>query len=246
MITRRCIECHGEFQVKTSVARAGNGKLCSMRCANIFKSKNYTGKNSGAWKGGTVTLTCKLCGKPFEAKPCHVRKGYRKFCSKKCMYAATHTATHPSGKDHPRWKGGLTATTCKLCHKPFSVRPDQVKRGVGRFCSRSCSSMWTKAHMRKAMTTIELAVVMELARREVEHQPQYPIPAARTVVDVFIPPNICVYADGDYWHSSIKVKQRDAKQDEDLLRLGYQVYRFREADIRISIASCVDRIQEIK
>lgn len=49
--------------------------------------------------------------------------------------------------------------------------------------------------------------------------------------DIFIEPNICIFADGDYWHTLEKQMSRDAHVNSQLQELGYTVYRFWEHDI---------------
>lgn len=54
------------------------------------------------------------------------------------------------------------------------------------------------------------------------------------VIDVFIEPNICIEADGEYWHSEdcfgVNRKRTDEETDEILRDLGYIIYRILEED----------------
>jgi len=50
--------------------------------------------------------------------------------------------------------------------------------------------------------------------------------------DIFIEPNICIFADGDYWHNLEKAKVRDKEVNEALKQKGYKILRFWEHDIR--------------
>ena len=53
-----------------------------------------------------------------------------------------------------------------------------------------------------------------------------------TRVDFYIPEaNICLYCDGDYWHSLLEVQKRDIKQNEILSQMGYNVVRLTETEI---------------
>jgi hypothetical protein len=51
-------------------------------------------------------------------------------------------------------------------------------------------------------------------------------------VDIFIDPNICIEADGDYWHSRPKTKVRDEFINKELNSMHYLLYRFTESEIR--------------
>lgn len=53
--------------------------------------------------------------------------------------------------------------------------------------------------------------------------------------DLFIEPNICIFADGDYWHRISKSLKRDEEVNEYLLSNGYIVARFWEKTIKKDI-----------
>jgi len=43
------------------------------------------------------------------------------------------------GSESPHWKGGKIKRVCLTCSKLFSVDPNVVVKGYGKFCSRSCT-----------------------------------------------------------------------------------------------------------
>ena len=53
--------------------------------------------------------------------------------------------------------------------------------------------------------------------------------------DIFIEPDICIFADGDYWHNLEKSKVRDKEVNNNLLQKGYRILRFSEYDIKNNI-----------
>jgi DNA mismatch endonuclease (patch repair protein) len=59
-----------------------------------------------------------------------------------------------------------------------------------------------------------------------KHYPIFGIP------DRFIEPNICIFIDGDYWHSRPDKRQRDEEVNRYLLDRGYVVLRFWEHEIK--------------
>ncbi len=81
----------------------------------------------------------------------------------------------------------------------------------------------------------------ELTKRGVAFQKHKPIPG---LPDLFIEPNVCVFADGDYWHNIAEIAAADVKTNEVLRDKGYIVLRFWEKDIKASAAKCVDQIVE--
>ena len=62
--------------------------------------------------------------------------------------------------------------------------------------------------------------------------------------DIFIEPNICVFADGDYWHSRQDVVRRDADTTSFLLQHGYVVVRLTETEINTNIEKCLQTIMK--
>jgi len=53
----------------------------------------------------------------------------------------------------------------------------------------------------------------------------------RTLPDIFIEPNICIYADGDYWHNLPETKEKDLSINEFLHQNGYSIFRLTETEI---------------
>lgn len=103
-------------------------------------------------------------------------------------------------------------------------------------------------------TSIEIAMQNELKQRNIPfitHKPIFGQP------DIFIKPNICIFCDGDYWHSnpnrfpqpinehqknSIK---RDLTVNNFLRNIGYKVFRYWESEINANVEGCVDEIEDV-
>lgn len=75
------------------------------------------------------TVKCKICKKPFYAKPSWIKVGYGKFCSKKCH--------------HETLKTGRTVN-CFICHKPVYKAKKALNgsRSKKYFCNKSCQTIW--------------------------------------------------------------------------------------------------------
>ena len=58
-------------------------------------------------------------------------------------------------------------------------------------------------------------------------------------VDFFLPYDIVVECDGRYWHSRPWVSEKDKLRDANLESNGFIVKRFKEADIKKNVDSCV-------
>lgn len=145
------------------------------------------------------------------------------------------------GEKGVNWKGGNIMILCKTCGKEKWVKPSVIKYGWGKFCSLRCKSISNMIHMNKKYTDIEKLIETELVKRNISFAPHFPM-LGITIVDFFIEPNIVIYCDGDYWHSSHKQKEKDLKQNLILESNGYKVFRFTGKEIKKSVEKCVDKI----
>ena len=86
-------------------------------------------------------------------------------------------------------------------------------------------------------TSIELKLQKLLKENNIQFKSNYPILGYRP--DIFIEPNICIFADGCYWHKCSEcgfvdklVNEKDARITKHLQVSGYTVIRIWEHDIR--------------
>ena len=93
-------------------------------------------------------------------------------------------------------------------------------------------------------TSIELALFSELESRKIPFIKHKSI-LGFTQPDAFIEPNICVYADGDYWHNRPEVKEKDERINEVLPQAGFKVLRYTETEINENVEGVVDEIEEV-
>lgn len=76
-----------------------------------------------------------------------------------------------------------------------------------------------------------------------------------TKPDIFIEPNICIFADGCYWHACeqcydknkmsnwIRARQvADILITQKLINAGYKVFRFWEHDIKKNVDACISQV----
>lgn len=139
------------------------------------------------------------------------------------------------GDRNPNYKGGhLIEKFCLLCGKKFLARKDKLKLNKDKFCSNSCGRIYTmKSHMKKKDTSIEIIIRDWLFKNNIDFKLQHFIrfDNGYTLVDFFVKPNICLYCDGDYWHSLPEVQERDIRQNESLSAMGYNVIRLSGTEI---------------
>ncbi len=68
-----------------------------------------------------IRLKCLQCGEDFKIHFCRLKKGERKFCSKKCFYLSLEKKI---------------SKICKYCEKEFEV---PIFRNKAKYCSRKCA-----------------------------------------------------------------------------------------------------------
>ena len=73
-----------------------------------------------------------------------------------------------------------------------------------------------------------------MKEKSINYKKQNPIKNI-TIPDFFIEPNVCVYCDGDYWHTIPKVSARDKWINDELIKDGYRVIRLWGTEIKKGI-----------
>ena len=221
MIFVKCKWCGEKFTAKKSRIKLGYARFCSRKCWFMYKKIKYC-----------QLKKCPVCNKEFYVKKSETKKHKKDifYCSRKCFLKYREK----------------TECICKNCGKKFLSIPYRIKSGKAKFCSRVCVASYYQRNGIKKSTSIEIALEKELIKKGIKFQKQYPIYQAKTIPDFFITPNICIYADGDYWHSIKEQRIKDTQQNFILIFLGYKVYRFWEHDILKNAKKCINKIKEIK
>jgi len=88
-IHRECLECGSDFTAQPNQIRRGRGKYCSTEC----QYEAYRNR---------IERECLECRETIRATHSEIENGKGIFCSPECHYE------YYSGKNHPRWKGGIT------------------------------------------------------------------------------------------------------------------------------------------
>jgi len=122
------------------------------------------------------------------------------------------------------------------------------KQKVSVAIKKALANPITKAKQREARllqvvpckdTGIEVKLQNDLKKRGVKFTKHVPILGQP---DLFVEPNICVFADGNYWHSYPYRTERDIFVNKELKKQGYRVLRFWEHEINNNVVKCVDKI----
>jgi hypothetical protein len=81
-----------------------------------------------------MIVKCQQCGKEFKTTPSRIKKGWGKYCSRKCF---------------GEFKKNKVRRTCNKCGKIFEVKPSQIKNGQGKYCSRKCYGLSKRTKIEK-------------------------------------------------------------------------------------------------
>jgi len=81
-----CDFCGREFQVHSYELKQLEHHFCSRNCYKKWRKGKFKGEESSRWKGGKIERICRICGKKFSVKPCVVKNGLGKTCSRKCQH----------------------------------------------------------------------------------------------------------------------------------------------------------------
>lgn len=131
----------------------------------------------------------------------------------------------------------LPSYTCPICGKIWNRETGRMLEG--KTCSKTCSSIKGYLSGDRKETAIELKLQEVLRELEIEFETQKPLIGV-TVADIFVYPNIAIFADGDYWHKDIKF--RDQEKTKSLEKHHYVVLRLTETEINNSIDSVKEKI----
>jgi hypothetical protein len=77
---------------------------------------------------------CPECSTSFVVRPSMVER--RGCCSVTCREA--YKAKKRVGAGNPNWRGGRIEKRCIRCDDPILLKPAEVKKGQGKWCSREC------------------------------------------------------------------------------------------------------------
>ena len=207
-----------------------------MRKAGKMFPKGHTPSNKGK-KGWTNSGTFK--------------KGHKTSDEIRKKIVDTLREKYPNGRPSPRKGVKLT---------------DEEKRRISEFQS---TSEMKEFHRQKRLhqkfpqkdSKIEKALFSGLEKNGIKFEKHKPITGQP---DIFIKPNCCIFADGDFWHGWLyqtgrrfdnakklnnkffeKVIRRDSENTETLRKQGYKVLRLWEHEIMEDPEKCLQKIIKI-
>lgn len=117
---------------------------------------------------------------------------------------------------------------CGICGRLWCK---QTERLINKqTCTPKCAGIKGYLSGEHKETGIELKLQELLQAMGIEFVTQKPLLGV-TIADIFIYPNVAIFADGTYWHSGAMKEYKDAEKTDKLKKGGYVVLRLAEEEI---------------
>ena len=118
----------------------------------------------------------------------------------------------------------------RAAYDPTTPRGKALRRKT----SENLRAAWANGVYDRALppsTSIEIAVSVAFDILDIEHKPQYRPDGYSRVYDEFVPPNVLIEVQGDYWHSLDETQKRDAEKAAWACDNGYHLVVIWEHEI---------------
>jgi hypothetical protein len=113
----------------------------------------------------------------------------------------------------------------------------------GKTCCKKCASIKGYLSGNHKETTIELKLQELLDDMSISYTTQKPLLGV-TVADIFIEPNVAIFADGTYWHKGAMKEYKDRQKTNQLARSGYVVLRLDEEEINKNTSDVILKLND--
>lgn len=221
---------------------------CGEKLSGIYRSnklpKFLNGHNTARWSKGLTAETDSRIKKLAESKK-----------------LADNAKLKPKLRSYENDKVSFCICGCnqqiefKKYHRIYGV-PNYIVGHNGRTLENKNRLRELIRQQQFSGTSIELLLQEALTKENIKFEIQKSLFG---IPDIFIEPNICIFADGDYWHANptkyskdtifrnktaIEIWNKDKKVTNTLIEKGYIVLRFWECEINNSITLCINSIKK--
>jgi len=128
---------------------------------------------------------------------------------------------------------------CPICGRIWKRETERLRQG--KTCCTKCASIKGFLNSNRKETGIELKLQSLLLSMDISFITQKPLLGV-TVADIFIEPNVVIFADGSYWHSGALKEYKDSEKTRKLLKAGYVVLRLDEKEINKDIEAVKNKV----
>jgi very-short-patch-repair endonuclease len=117
---------------------------------------------------------------------------------------------------------------CPICGRLWKRETERLREK--KTCNPKCASIKGYLSGERKETGIELKLQELLKKMNIPFVTQKPILGV-TIADIFIYPNVAIFADGTYWHKGAMKEYKDSEKTKKLRKGGYVVLRLEEKEI---------------
>ncbi len=134
----RCKSCQ-TIRMRQAIPQPTNRPLPDkLELGMIFKGREIGLNNK---HNDFIWHACAICGKKrwvlfLKGKP---NVSICQSCQLAERLKKAHAIPHPTGENHPMWRGGNIKRICLQCGGEFETKRCLVRKGYGKYCSRSCT-----------------------------------------------------------------------------------------------------------
>ena len=129
---------------------------------------------------------------------------------------------------------------CQICGKIWKRETGRMLEG--KTCSKRCASIKGYLSGDRKETGIELKIQEMLHSLKIGFETQKPLLGV-TIADVFVYPNVAIFADGDYWHKGKMQEYKDKEKTKSLEKHHYVVLRLTETEINKDPENTLEKIK---
>jgi very-short-patch-repair endonuclease len=134
---------------------------------------------------------------------------------------------------------GPTRYECSICGRLWKRDSERLREK--KTCTPKCASIKGYLSGDHKETGIELKLQELLVAMGIEFVIQKPILGV-TIADIFIYPNVAIFADGTYWHKGAMKEYKDGEKTRQLKKGGYVVLRLEEQEINKDVEKTREKL----
>lgn len=128
---------------------------------------------------------------------------------------------------------------CTICGRLWKRDSERLREK--KTCTPKCASIKGYLSGDHKETGIELKLQEMLVAMGIEFVIQKPILGV-TIADIFIYPNVAIFADGTYWHKGAMKEYKDGEKTRQLKKGGYVVLRLEEKEINKDVEKTKEKL----
>ncbi len=234
---------------RDKIAKSNTGKKASLETRKKIGDRKWWTKERR--ENMSKALKGRIVSEEVKKKIGDFHRGRKRSAETCRRISESHKGKVTSDETKARLRKLRLGTKLSEEHKQAISRANKGKKNSALH-NRRISKARLKQVIPVKDTTIEVALQKGLRQRGVYFTTHK---ALKGQPDIFIQPNICIFADGCYWHSCLLkdandsekrayVREKDKRVTSTLEGEGYKVLRFWEHEINESTESCVGKIEK--